>query len=92
MLNTLKNYKNFIMTYHFHQKDRNLEIQKSLQLIYMIKLNFIHIINLKQKLNLAVILKKIHRVIKFNKKDCLKPYIEMNTELRQKAKNNFEFF
>ena len=56
----------------------------------MIKLNVIHIINLKQKLNHAVILKKIHRVIKFNKKDWLKPYIEMNTELRQKAKNNFE--
>ena len=35
----------------------------------MIKLNVIHIINLKQKLNHAVILKKIHRVIKFNKKD-----------------------
>ena len=25
---------------------------------------------------------------KFNEKDCLKPYIAMNTELRQEAKNN----
>ena len=33
---------------------------------------------------------KNHRVIKFNQKDCLKPYIKMNTELRQKAKTNFE--
>ena len=34
--------------------------------------------------------KNIYRVIKFNQKDWLKPYIAMNTELRQKAKNNFE--
>ena len=27
---------------------------------------------------------------KFNEKDCLKPYIAMNTELRQEAENNLE--
>ena len=50
----------------------------------------IHIRNLKQALNHQLILKKVHRVIKFNQKDCLQTYIEMNTELTQKAKNNFE--
>ena len=50
----------------------------------------IHIRNLKQAINHGLILKKVHRVIKFNQKDWLKPYIAMNTELRQKAKNNFE--
>ena len=50
----------------------------------------IHIRNLKQALNHGLILKKVHRVIKFNQKDWLKPYIAMNTELRQKAKNYFE--
>ena len=35
-------------------------------------------------------MKKVHRVTKFNKKDWLKPFIIMNAELRQKAKNNFE--
>ena len=35
-------------------------------------------------------MKKVHRVISFNQDEWLKLYIEMNTELRQKGKNNFE--
>ena len=50
----------------------------------------IHIRNLKQALNHGLILKKVHTVIKFNQKAWLKPYIDMNTKLRQKAKSNFE--
>ena len=37
-----------------------------------------------------LILKKVHRVIKFNQKTWLKPYIDMNTKLRQNTKNNIE--
>ena len=52
--------------------------------------NDIHMKNLKQELNHRLILKKVHRVIKFNQKAWLKPYIDMNTKLTQKAKSNFE--
>ena len=32
----------------------------------------------------------MYRVIQFNQKACLKPFIDMNTELRKEAKNDFE--
>ena len=41
----------------------------------------IHIRNLKQALNHGLVSKNVHRVIKFNQKAWLKPYIDMNTEL-----------
>ena len=37
-----------------------------------------------------LILKKAHRVIQFNQEAWLKPYIDMNTELRKQAKKDFE--
>ena len=48
-----------------------------------------HIKVLKQALNHGLVLKKVHRVIQFNQKDWLKPYIDMNTQLIKKAKNEF---
>ena len=50
----------------------------------------IHVNSLKQALNHGLKLKKIHRVIEFNQKEWLKPYIDMNTELRKAATNDFE--
>ena len=50
----------------------------------------IHYKNLIQCLKAGLKLKKIHRGIKFIESEWLKPYIEMNTNLRTKAKNNFE--
>ena len=57
-------------------------IQTSL-LIYMIKLNKE---SLKLALNDGLALKKVARVIKFNQKSWLEPYIDMNTELKKKKK------
>ena len=42
-----------------------------------------------QALNHGLVLKKVHKIIKFNQKAWLKSYIDMNTNLR-KAKNNLE--
>ena len=50
----------------------------------------IHIRNLKQALNHGSALKKVHKVIKFNKNAWLNPYTGMNTDLRKKANNDFE--
>ena len=50
----------------------------------------VHYKTLMQYLNLGMELKKIHRGIKFIECDFLKPYIDKNTNLRTKAKNNFE--
>ena len=35
-------------------------------------------------------LKKVHKVPQFDQKPWLKPYIEMNTDLRKKMENDFE--
>ena len=53
-----------------------------------------HIKSLKQALNHGLKLRKIHRIIEFNQEAWLKPYIDMNTELRKVAKNDFgkDFF
>ena len=45
---------------------------------------------MKQALNHGLKFKKVHRIIEFNKKAWLKPYIDMNTELRKLAKDDFE--
>ena len=50
----------------------------------------IHIRNLKQALNHGLVLKKLHRVIKFNQNAWLKLYVDMNANLKKQAKNVFE--
>ena len=50
----------------------------------------IDMINLEQALNYGLVLRKVHRLIKFNQNVWLKPYIDMNTDLKKKSKNDFE--
>ena len=61
-------------------------IEKLVTNLYDKNEHVIHIRNLKQALTHGSIMIKVHRVIKFNKKDWLKPDIDMNTKLRQKGK------
>ena len=70
-----------------------MEINKCKKLVcnlYDKKKYVVHINSLQQALNHGLKLKKIHRIIEFNQKAWLKPYIDMNTELRKLARNDFE--
>ena len=49
----------------------------------------IHIRSLKKALDQKLVLKKFHRVIKFKQKSWVKPCIDMDAELKKKAKNSF---
>ena len=50
----------------------------------------IHIRALDQALKHGLILDKIHQAIEFDQSAWMKPYIDFNTQLRTKAKNDFE--
>ena len=45
---------------------------------------------MKQALNHGLILRKVHREIQFNQEAWFQPYIDLSTEFREKAKNDFE--
>ena len=50
----------------------------------------VHIDALKQALNHGLKLIRVHSVISFRQEAWLKPYIDLNTQLRKNAKNEFE--
>ena len=68
------------------ERKKSNNIEKLVTNLYDKNEHVIHIRNLKQALTHGLIMIKVHRVIKFNKKDWLKPDIDMNTKLRQKGK------
>ena len=50
----------------------------------------VYIRSLKQALDHGLIFKKVYIVLQLNQEAWLKEYIDMNTELRKQAKNDFE--
>ena len=50
----------------------------------------LHYKNLKQYLKEGMILKKVHRGIKFKQSPWMEPYIRKNTDLRKLANDDFE--
>ena len=50
----------------------------------------IHIRNLKETLNHRLVFKKVHCANELNQNAWLKAYIDINVDLRKKAKTDFE--
>ena len=72
---------------------KRMKIGKCKKLVYNMydkKNHVVHIKSSKQAFNHELTLKKVHRVIQFYQKAWLKPYIDMNTKLRKKAKSDFK--
>ena len=87
--NMLENDMNFIIVYHFYLKELKLKKSKKTVTHLHDKTEYvIHIRNPKQALNHGLVLKEFHGVIYQNAWLIL--YIDMNTKLRQKAKDDFE--
>lgn len=64
---------------------------KKLLLTLTNKRNYvIHYTMLKMALQQGLVLKKVHRVLSFRQQKWLKPYIELNTDMRKNATNEFE--
>ena len=82
-----KNYLIFLKIYHFYSKEK---VEKLICSIEDKEKYVIHVRALKQALNHELTLKKVHRVIQLKQEAWLKMYIDMNTELRKQAKNEFD--
>ena len=65
-------------------------VEKLVPNLYDKKNYIIHIKALDQALKHGLILEKVHHMIEFDQSAWLKPYIDFNTQLRTKVKNDFE--
>ena len=75
------------------KKDLNIKSPATMKLCPNLndkKKYVLHHENLKYYISKGMVLTNVYRVIQFEHKAFLRPYIEMNTDLRKTAKNDFE--
>ena len=65
-------------------------VEKLIPNLYDKRKYIVHIRALKQAIDHGLLLKKIHRCIRFRQSPWMKEYIDFDTRLRTAAKNNFE--
>jgi len=70
--------------------DKYLSMKKLIPNLHDKKKYVLHYRNLQYYLSQGMVLEKIHRVISFDQKAWMKPYIELNTYLRTLATTAFE--
>ena len=68
----------------------NFKLKKVLQTIYNKERYTLHYITLKLYVSLVLKVKKVHRCLKFTQSKWLSPYIDLNTDMHQRAANKFE--
>ncbi|XP_074034142.1 uncharacterized protein [Leptinotarsa decemlineata] len=73
-----------------HRTPPNSKLKKLMPTLHNKYEYTLHYRNLKQALEHGLILRKIHKVLKFKQSAWLRPYIELNTRLRTAACSSFE--
>lgn len=80
--------------YPFCPENQNVPYSKNSKKLLLTledKKNYvIHYRMLKLALQQGLVLKRIHRALQFHQSSWLKPYIQLNTDMRTKATNEFE--
>ena len=85
MLSEYQKYLNNKLDIKYNEKDKKLILDLLPKKMYKVYYK-----NLEYYIKLGIKITKIHRILTFDEKLFLKGYIDLNTELRKKSKNDLE--